>query len=245
MPWRDNEESDLCHRTWHLFLLLGPEVTGDIFAFFLGQQLLWDSSGKWLSWYPFCYKENSCIYTRERTAVSVNLLPSQFVWRVSSQKSSVPLSWWYHDPHLSQGHCICFVLLSVSPALSQCLVPGEHLKRVHAEWKLGQTPYSDILISDTDLIFQCPVRWGSLFLGEFLHRKGENWLFPEEPWEAVWSPGGCTSSFFLSLELPFQPQFCWPSLSFLRSSILSLTQGLCVSWLLFPAHLKVGQAIPF
>lgn len=61
----------------------------------------------------------------------------------------------------------------VSPAPSQCLVPGEHLKRVHAEWKLGQTPYSDILISDTDLIFQCPVRWGSLFLGEFLQRGRE------------------------------------------------------------------------
>lgn len=108
--------------TWHLFLLLGPEVTGDIFALSLGQQLLWDSGGSWFSWLSLLL-QRKLMYSHEGTyCLSFNLLPSQFVWGVSSQKSSVPLSWWYHDPGSSSftgtSPLLCPPLCVPSPKLA-------------------------------------------------------------------------------------------------------------------------------
>lgn len=62
--------------------------------------------------------------------------------------------------------------------------------------------------------------------------------------------GSCAKSrrmspLFLSLALLPVPILLAHSLSFLRNSVLSLTQDLCISWLLSPAHLKVGKTFLF
>lgn len=128
--------------TWHLFSLLAPEVIGDIFALSLGQLLLWGSGSNWLSENQLCCKENLCIYTRHFLSVSLTLLSSQFMWWVSSQKSSFPLSWWHHGPHLSGGDTALsfsssLIIVLCPQSLVSVWYPADRLKRVHVKWEVG------------------------------------------------------------------------------------------------------------
>jgi hypothetical protein len=88
------------HWTRHLLSLLASEVIGDIFGLFLDQQLFWGNSGNWLSGVSSAFRRVMVFIWGELLSMSLSLLFSGFIWKVSSCKSAGPLGWWLHDPHL-------------------------------------------------------------------------------------------------------------------------------------------------